>query len=100
MGVFSDDFATVDVREELCKTKPPEKANSEGYFNRTIIPKKSLAKNNTNLELPSWFVLFLYGAGGRTRTGTVSLPTDFESVTSTNSITPAKKDLFIIQDAA
>lgn len=29
------------------------------------------------------------GAGGGTRTHTVSLPTDFESVTSTNSITPA-----------
>ena len=30
-----------------------------------------------------------YGAGGGTRTHTVSLPTDFESVTSANSITPA-----------
>ena len=29
------------------------------------------------------------GAGGGTRTHTVSLPTDFESVTSANSITPA-----------
>ncbi len=34
-------------------------------------------------------VLFT-GAGGRTRTGTVSLPVDFESTTSANSITPAK----------
>ena len=33
IGVLSDDFAAVDVREELCKTKPPEKANSEDYFN-------------------------------------------------------------------
>lgn len=32
IGVLSDDFATVDVREELCKTKPPEKANSEGLL--------------------------------------------------------------------
>ena len=32
---------------------------------------------------------FFGGAGGGTRTHTVSLPTDFESVTSTNSITPA-----------
>ena len=32
---------------------------------------------------------FYYGAGGRTRTGTVSLPVDFESTTSANSITPA-----------
>ena len=30
------------------------------------------------------------GAGDRTRTGTVSPPVDFESTTSTNSITPAK----------
>ena len=89
MGVFSDDFATVDVRKELCKTKPPEKANSEGYFNRTIIPKKSRAKNNTNFDFSSWFVLFWFGAGGRTRTGTVSLPTDFESVASANFTTPA-----------
>ena len=32
IGVFSDDFAAVDFREELCKTKPPEKANSEGLL--------------------------------------------------------------------
>lgn len=30
-----------------------------------------------------------FGAGGRTRTGTVSPPVDFESTTSANSITPA-----------
>ena len=33
--------------------------------------------------------LFLFGAGGRGRTDTVSLPLDFESSTSANSITPA-----------
>ena len=33
------------------------------------------------------------GAGGGTRTRTVSPPTDFESVTSTNSITPACWDI-------
>ena len=31
------------------------------------------------------------GAGDRGRTGTVSLPPDFESGTSANSITPANK---------
>ncbi len=31
----------------------------------------------------------IFGAGGRTRTGTVSPPVDFESTTSANSITPA-----------
>ena len=30
-----------------------------------------------------------FGAGGRTRTGTLSPAVDFESTTSTNSITPA-----------
>lgn len=29
MGVFSDDFATVDVREELCYHSLTEKANSD-----------------------------------------------------------------------
>ncbi len=31
----------------------------------------------------------LFGAGDRTRTGTLSPAVDFESTTSTNSITPA-----------
>ena len=35
--------------------------------------------------------VFLFGAGGRTRTGTPSLAVDFESTTSTNSITPASR---------
>lgn len=40
---------------------------------------------------------YLYGARGRTRTGTVSLPVDFESTTSANSITPAKEHIKIIR---
>ena len=36
------------------------------------------------------------GAGDRTRTGTVSLPADFESATSANSITPACKCYYTI----
>ena len=39
------------------------------------------------------------GAGGRTRTGTVSLPMDFESITSANSITPAYNTVIIHQIA-
>ena len=39
----------------------------------------------------------LHGAGGGTRTHTVSPPTDFESVTSTNSITPAGTGMIIQQ---
>ena len=66
MGVFSDDFAAVDVREELCYHSRPKKTNSEGYFSLMIIPKKSRAKNNTNSALE--FVLFPYGAEDEIRT--------------------------------
>ena len=37
-----------------------------------------------------------FGAGGRTRTGTPSLAVDFESTTSTNSITPALPGYYTI----
>ena len=33
MGVLSDDFAAVDVREELCYHSLTEKANSRGTWN-------------------------------------------------------------------
>ncbi len=36
-----------------------------------------------------------FGAGDRGRTGTVSLPLDFESSTSANSITPAHITLLL-----
>ena len=32
MGVFSNDFATVDVREELCYHSRPKKTNSEALL--------------------------------------------------------------------
>ena len=35
------------------------------------------------------------GAGDRGRTGTVSLPPDFESGTSANSITPARSTMLL-----
>ena len=35
-----------------------------------------------------------YGAGDRTRTGTLSPAVDFESTTSTNSITPAYEQMY------
>ena len=68
-------------------------------FLKCVSSNLSKKTNNPN---PSpikkiWFGLYLFGAGGGTRTHTVSLPTDFESVTSTNSITPALT-LFIISD--
>ena len=62
MGVFGDDFATIDFREELCYHSRPKKQNSEGYFTWIIMPKKSRVKNNTNSVLE--FVLFTYGAEG------------------------------------
>ena len=45
--------------------------------------------NNTNKNPSSFENGFLHGAGGRTRTGTLSPAVDFESTTSANSITPA-----------
>ena len=39
-------------------------------------------------QIPHWGICF-FGAGDRTRTGTMSPSVDFESTTSTNSITPA-----------
>ena len=66
IGVFSDDFAAVDVREGLCYHSRPKKqiqrAGNGDHSKRTIIPKKSRAKNNTNSF--SGFVLFPYGADG------------------------------------
>ena len=37
MGVFSDDFATVDVREKLCYHSRPEKANSRGMERKNVL---------------------------------------------------------------
>ena len=42
---------------------------------------------------------FFSGAGGRTRTGTVSLPMDFESITSANSIMAANSTIDIIAES-
>lgn len=41
-----------------------------------------------------------HGAGDRTRTGTLSPAVDFESTTSTNSITPACNVFIILENAA
>ena len=49
-----------------------------------------MIKNNRVPEQFPKTRLYLIGAGDRSRTGTVSLPQDFESSTSANSITPAK----------
>ena len=56
---------------------------------RTLILGNAKTPCNRWLQGVSDFRLRAVGAGGRTRTGTPSLAVDFESTTSTNSITPA-----------
>ena len=54
MGVFSDDFATVDFREELCYHSRPEKAKFGGVLNadknRQIIMKYVFDEKYTMLQ--------------------------------------------------
>ena len=50
-----------------------------------------IKKDNTTKQCSDCIIL--RSAGGGTRTHTMSPPTDFESVTSTNSITPANIDV-------
>ena len=54
---------------------------------RFVSPASSPVRLNQTQRHPLGASVF--GAGGGTRTHTVLLPTDFESVTSANSITPA-----------
>ena len=54
---------------------------------RFVFPASSPVRLNQTQRHPTGASVF--GAGGGTRTHTVLLPTDFESVTSANSITPA-----------
>ena len=54
---------------------------------RFVPPASSPVRLNQTQRHPTGASVF--GAGGGTRTHTVLLPTDFESVTSANSITPA-----------
>ena len=58
-------------------------------LHRTVLfpPASSPVRHNQTQRHPTGASVF--GAGGGTRTHTVLLPTDFESVTSANSITPA-----------
>lgn len=54
IGVFSDDFATVDFREELCYYSRPEKAKFGGVLNadknRQIIMKYVFDEKYTMLQ--------------------------------------------------
>ena len=61
---------------------------------RIKLPRRRRVPKKRDTRRASLF----FGAGGGTRTHTMSPPTDFESVTSTNSITPAITEA-IIRDA-
>ena len=76
-------FAALQMRRTPCGCLPRafEIPKGGGRLQRPEPKKKDMTYGH----------VFLFGAGGRTRTGTVSPPVDFESTTSTNSITPAKK---------
>ena len=63
-------------------TTPFLKCVSSNFSKKTNNPNPSPIKK-------IWFGLYWFGAGGGTRTHTLSPTTDFESVTSANSITPA-----------
>ena len=57
-------------------------------------PVRARPKQKINPIVNVSFTMGFIGAGDRTRTGTLSLAVDFESTTSTNSITPACVSLF------
>ena len=67
------------------KTKPAIQRSDCGLERR----KTFAVEVDALARLPDIQRSFLSGAGDRTRTGTPSLAVDFESTTSTNSITPA-----------
>ena len=53
MGVLSDDFATVDVREELCYHSLTEKANSRGKRNGKTNYEKAVRGGKSGSRSPS-----------------------------------------------
>ena len=63
----------------------PCKRNTVAFVDGLRVPLICLPTKNS-----AQGALLFVGAGGGTRTHTVSPPTDFESVTSANSITPAR----------
>ena len=72
-------------------TTPFLKCVSSNFSKKTNNPNPSPIKK-------IWFGLYWFGAGGGTRTHTMLPSTDFESVTSTNSIIPATGLQNIIHD--
>ena len=53
MGVFSDDFAAVDFREELCYHSRPEKAKFRGTCHGKKPIRESYAQRETRSRSPS-----------------------------------------------
>ena len=72
-------------------TTPFLKCVSSNFSKKTNNPNPSPIKK-------IWFGLYWFGAGSGTRTHTMLPSTDFESVTSTNSIIPATGLQNIIHD--
>ena len=73
------------------------KETHQGFLSRSIPARRrrSLRGRLRTKKEDTQMRVFLFGAGGRTRTGTPSLAVDFESTTSTNSITPALLSVII-----
>ena len=94
-GVFFGFTANIRKREvQIC---PVTRIARKYPFaaTRKFEKRRSQPPGTLSFALKISRLLRPYGAGGGTRTHTVSLPTDFESVTSTNSITPAFSDFIL-----
>ena len=63
---------------------------AQGRLGRTLTCGSSPTSTKINPIVNVSFTMGFIGAGDRTRTGTLSPAVDFESTTSTNSITPAR----------
>ena len=75
--------------DATASTRPRQRKQfTELFSSAALLPVRvPQLKKNSSLKKGNC----LFGAGGGTRTRTMSPPTDFESVTSANSITPAYK---------
>ena len=94
--IISKGFLFVNIAAEISAKKAARSALSRGSLPEIKFRLRFLQKSSRSKA-----ALLRRGAGDRGRTGTVSLPLDFESSTSANSITPASvlKCLSIITDS-
>ncbi len=72
-----------------CPSKNEPKNGKFADVRGTLHKSTKHKEKPANPDISRVYELLRSGAGGRTRTGTVSPPVDFESTTSANSITPA-----------